>query len=535
MASTPSTGDRARARARARERREQEQRQALLTPGSGPGRPRRNRGEDESTTVAAATASAFDTMIPHIRVAKEKDLIELFQYKELDKIVGRPNYKKLVWLRKQLTRNATKVESPFGGGKTGHAGMVLKPIIFEKKENTEPWHVPESQGPCPIYPAGATEEQKRVIFVKFTVTEAGIIKAKKMKTLLTNQLVGSVEEDFLMELKDPLMEFDNRPITELLDHLFKNHGELGLQEQEETMEKFNSPPDWNKEIDTYYFRQQECQETMEDTDIPLSDAMMVHTLVAHVAKSAIVPKARQKWASHIKKHPEDNNWKQSKIWFRQKIKEVRQAEKDVGTEGGSAFQVMASKTRESIKEEISEELMEKISPALENMAMAATARSNNVDRNEAALNDMSSKMDALISQNQKLNSEVERLKSKEGGDKRVKYEEEEDESKAGAARDRKTASEVKTELARLGAEIARLKQKTTTKTPCTEHSSTAEGESQTEMNSLGIHCPVEHGVGRFSKYIFFVDKQYCAVCKKETFHLPRHCPEIPKERKRKAS
>ena len=175
-------------------------------------------------------------------MAKEKDLIALWQYKELDSIVGRPTYEKLVWLRKQLTRNATKVESPFGGGKTGHAGMVLKPVIFEKKENTAPWNVPESQGTCPIYPAGATEQQKRAIFTKFTVTEEGIIKAKKMKILLMNQLVGAVDEDFIMELKDPLMEFDSRSIIEMLDHLFKNHGELGLQEQEETMDKFNTPP-----------------------------------------------------------------------------------------------------------------------------------------------------------------------------------------------------------------------------------------------------------------------------------------------------
>ena len=61
-------------------------------------------GSDGSntTTAAASSASAFDHLIPHIRVPKEKYLIELFQYKELEKILGRPTYKKLLWLRKQL-------------------------------------------------------------------------------------------------------------------------------------------------------------------------------------------------------------------------------------------------------------------------------------------------------------------------------------------------------------------------------------------------------------------------------------------------
>ena len=142
MAVTPSTADRAAARALAREQREQQQQQTLSSPGSGPGRTRdRTRGGgdgNDTTAAAAASASAFDHLIPHIRVPKEKDFIELFQYKELDKILGQPTYEKLLWLRKQLTRNATKVDSPFGGGKTGHAGMVLKPVIFDKKEGTQP-------------------------------------------------------------------------------------------------------------------------------------------------------------------------------------------------------------------------------------------------------------------------------------------------------------------------------------------------------------------------------------------------------------
>ena len=58
--------------------------------------------------------------------------------------------------------------------------------------------------------------------------------------------------------------------------------------------------------------------------------------------------------------------------------------------------------------------------------MAATARTNSVDKNEAALNAVNSNMDALISQNKRLSSELDRLKSKEGGGKRVKFKEEEE-------------------------------------------------------------------------------------------------------------
>ena len=485
MAITPSTADRATARARAREQRERQQQQLLSPPGRGPGRTRnRGGGGGDDTTTAAAGASAFDHLIPHIRVPKEKDLVELFQYKELDKILGQPTYEKLLWLRKQLTRNATKVESPFGGGKTGHAGMVLKPVIFDKKEGTEPWNVPESQGACPIYPAGATEAEKRAIYTRFVITEEGIIKAKKMKTLMCNQLVDSVEEDFIMELRDPLMEFDNRSIIELLDHLFKNHGELGLEEQDNQMERFHTPPDWNKQIDTYYFKQQECQEIMEDTDIPITDAMMVYELVAHVSKSGIVTQARQKWTAHIKKNPGDNCWEKAKIWFRQKIRDVRQAEKDVGQEGGTAF--MASKSKDEMKAEIRQEILEELNPAMEGMAMAATARSNSADKNEAGLKAVNEKMDDLMSQNKRLRSELDQLKSEERSGKRVKFKEEED-------------------------------------TECPR-----------ERNSKGELCATKKGTKKWTKYFsFFVDPQWCEHCKKDAYHLPHACPTLPENKKKK--
>ena len=377
----------------------------------------------------------------------------------------------------QITVRGREDRARRDGTKTRH---------IRQKEGTQPWHVLESQGACPIYPAGATEAQKRTIYTKFVITEEGIIKAKKMKTLLCNQLVESVEEDFIMELRDPLIEFDNRSIIELLDHLFKNHGELGLQEQDNTMDKFHTPPDWNKQIDTYYFKQQECQEIMEDTDIPITDAMMVHELVSHVSKSAIVTQARQKWASHIKKNPGDNNWKQAKIWFRQKIKDVRQAEKDVGQEGGTAFQAMTSRTKDEMKAEIRQEILEELTPAMDGMAMAATARSNSADKNEAGLKAVNEKMDDLMSQNKRLRSELDILKSEERSGKRVRIKEDEE---IGGTRER---------------------------------------------NSKGELCATKKGTKRWTKHFtFFVDPQWCEHCKQDSYHLPHHCPTLPENKKKK--
>ena len=88
----------------------------------------------------------MDFQIPTIKKPNEKDIIERFQFKELDKIEGGPKYKSLTRARKQSTRNARKIPSIFGGGTTGHAGMVVRPTIFEKRTGCIPWEVPASKG-----------------------------------------------------------------------------------------------------------------------------------------------------------------------------------------------------------------------------------------------------------------------------------------------------------------------------------------------------------------------------------------------------
>ena len=105
------------------------------------------------------------------------------------------------------------------------------------------------------------------------------------------------------------------------------------------MELFRSKPNWDATVDKYYNRQQECQKTMVDSTVPISDALMVDTLVMHVAKSGILSRARQKWEAHILGIRADNNCKFAKSYFRLKLKIQEDAEEDTGLEGGAAFRL----------------------------------------------------------------------------------------------------------------------------------------------------------------------------------------------------
>jgi len=205
--------------------------------------------------------------------------------------------------------------------------MVLQAEIFEKRDGTKPWVVPESRGMFPSFPMGLTDDDKRTLILEFVRQEEHIKRAKKMEILLRNQIIKAVHDYYIMELKDNFMEYDKRSVLDILNHLFTSFGTIGIKLKEETMELFRSEPDWDSTIDKYYNRQQECQKTMADSTVPISNALMVDILVTHVAKSGILSRARQKWEVHILEKPGDNNWKFAKDYFRLKLKSKKMLKK----------------------------------------------------------------------------------------------------------------------------------------------------------------------------------------------------------------
>ena len=144
-----------------------------------PPRPERQREQGSAPQGGAVVSpSALDITIPRIEKPKEKDILALFVHQELDRIHGQPSYTTLVHVRKQCAKNALRVPSKFGGGKTGHAGMVIKPSVFEKKAGTLKWKVPDSKGMFPIFPAGINDDEKKAIIADHVDTEENILRAK---------------------------------------------------------------------------------------------------------------------------------------------------------------------------------------------------------------------------------------------------------------------------------------------------------------------------------------------------------------------
>lgn len=275
-----------------------------MNAGNAPTPPRNNR-----TNVLAS--SALDNVIPVIKEPKEADIVTKFKYKQLDKVDGEPKYPQLVELRRQLARNARAIKSSFGGGKHGHEGLVLRPQTYLQRANAA-FTVPASKGAYPTFIGGATDDKKKVAIAEFILSETDILKAETCDELLKNQLLDAVEEKYLRELRDRYSEYDDKSVLELLDHLFANYAKMDDPTINRNMERFNEPPDMDSPIDEYFSKQEECQEIAQDTDIKITDEMMVQKMTTHMGKTGLVGRSNYKFKNQL---PAEKTWKKAKKWF----------------------------------------------------------------------------------------------------------------------------------------------------------------------------------------------------------------------------
>ena len=109
-----------------------------------------------------------------------------------------------------------------------------------------------------------------------------------------NQLLYAVEDKYLRELWDRYSEYDDKTVLGLLDHLFTNYAKLDDPVINRNMERFNESLDMDLLIDAYFSKQKECQENAEDSDIKITDEMMVQKLTTHMGMTGLIGSSNYK-------------------------------------------------------------------------------------------------------------------------------------------------------------------------------------------------------------------------------------------------
>ena len=124
----------------------------------------------------------------------------------------------------------------------------------------------------PTFSVGSTDKEKKRVVAEFINRETHIKIAELVEELLKNQLLKAVSEEYYMELRQGVLQYDGVSTLELLEHIFTNYARIDDALLIKNKREFEAPPNLSRPIDVYFKKQEECQRLAADGEIPISEA-----------------------------------------------------------------------------------------------------------------------------------------------------------------------------------------------------------------------------------------------------------------------
>lgn len=443
----------------------------------------RNAGNRRPNPVQVTVSGAgLDTYIPTIPEVRESDITTKFKVKTLTPIEGRPTYEKVELMEKELGRNALAIRVPFGGGKRGCLGTVYSTAKYQADAGTT-WTVPETEGAYPMFQANATEADKKKVISEFIEREKGIRTVEVVEELLKGLFLDAIDEDYVVELKEGVREYDGRTLRELLQHLRK-YAKMDDDVHLGIMNRFREAPDMELPVDKYFAKQEECRRMVADTENPLTDAAMVMQINQHIGK---IPGLSKRVVKFKKKPADERKWANAKAFYREAVEDLEDENKALGEEPE-----MQANAATKIEQKVKDEISGKMSESFDALASAAVAKSTTIDNHANTIAQLTAAVAELTATNKRLVDQIVAL---------------------GKGPTAYTAPPPGI--------------------PAIAPAPTAATQTGHALNTSGVACPV---VMQRSGRNHFVTGQFCSTCgAKAARHVPQDCLALPQnaERKRK--
>ena len=191
--------------------------------------------------------------------------------------------------------------------------------------------------------------------------------------LLKNQLLKAVSEEYYMDLRQGVLQYDGVSTSELLEHVFTNYTRIDdallIKKRE-----FEAPPNLSRPIDVYFKKQEECERLATNGEILISEAEMVMQVQTNLGAIGLV---NTKYLACKKKSTAERKWGLAKKYFRAAISDVEELNKL--TTGEASLTANATVANKSTKQKVREEMVEKLGDSFDTLAMAATAKNDTIE------------------------------------------------------------------------------------------------------------------------------------------------------------
>ena len=75
-------------------------------------------------------------------------------------------------------------------------------------------------------------------------------------------LIESISENFILELKDDMMDYDDVTLIKIFKHLRGKYAPEDVDFLEKILKKIEEPPDLTESLDAYFAEQERCQRVL---------------------------------------------------------------------------------------------------------------------------------------------------------------------------------------------------------------------------------------------------------------------------------
>ena len=243
-----------------------------------------------------------------------------FEFPQLTKIHGEPDYDTLHRLHNELKSNAGSVPSTLGGGAHGHLGLILDAQRYATVSNI-PYIRPNFPGPL-LIPPGITPQIAMLYRDHRQETVRTFREVVGVEQTLRKQIVATIDADYLSTLRDRNKNSITIPIYQIIQYLFTNHGKISptqLQDRESKITQLIYDP--TLPLDSIFKPIEDLMDYATAAGIPYSNTQVITFAYVLILKTG-------KFGTYItdwNRRPTNNKtWANFKLFFRNAHKELRE-------------------------------------------------------------------------------------------------------------------------------------------------------------------------------------------------------------------
>ena len=226
-------------------------------------------------------------------MSSKEDIIGILSKLSVTKIDGQPNDRSLVQLEKELIKIAMTVSTALGGGRLGHAGLIIPDAEYARCTNGEHFIVPSHPGVYPTTNITKNNKAQREAEHKELIKQYEVCAG--VEQVLREKILEAVDEAYVLELEDEIMGFMDVSPRALLDHLRNRGGQVDHNDTVTLINERDQPWDISVVPAVHFLKVEKAMKALDRANITSCRNQRRDFLLEQIAKCDEFKPAVREW------------------------------------------------------------------------------------------------------------------------------------------------------------------------------------------------------------------------------------------------